>query len=76
MRIAICLALALFASPAAAKWECTADKLKAYRYTGGGKAMIHLSPYGKGGWYRITRVDDKTVEGKTKDGTPFRCRDK
>ncbi|MCP4319417.1 MAG: hypothetical protein GY789_26375 [Hyphomicrobiales bacterium] len=58
---------------AAATWECTAKNLKNYRYTGGARAMIHLSPYNSGGNYRVTKVSDTKVTGKTKDGTSFTC---
>lgn len=58
---------------AAASWECSAKNLVNYRYTGGNSAMIHLSPYPSGGTYRVTRVSDVKVTGKTKNGTVFTC---
>jgi hypothetical protein len=64
----------LVAPPAAAAtWECSANKLKNYRYTGGRTAMIHLTPYQSGGSYPVTKVSDTKVTGKTKDGTAFTC---
>lgn len=55
------------------KWVCTAEKLKSFSYKGGKNAMIHLSPYNKGGSYKVTKESDTKVTGKTKDGTPFTC---
>jgi len=69
----LALALAEVTPAMAAGWKCTASKLKSYRYTGGSKAYIHLSPYGRGGWYRVKKVSPKKVTGKTKDGTRFSC---
>ncbi|WP_271088043.1 hypothetical protein [Hoeflea poritis] len=64
----------IMATPAeAASWKCTAKKLKNASYRGGRTAMIHLSPYKSGGRYPVTKVSDKKVVGKTKDGTPFTC---
>lgn len=57
----------------AEKWVCTAEKLKSYSYRGGKTATIHLSPYSKGGTYKVTVVSDTEVVGETKDGTPFTC---
>ena len=57
----------------ATKWKCTAAKLKSYKYTGGRSAYIHLRPYGRGGWYRVTRTNTGKAYGKTKNGTPFTC---
>ena len=57
----------------AAGWICSATGLKAYRYSGGNKAYIHLKPYGSGHNYPVTRVSDTRVEGRTKDGTDFVC---
>ncbi len=57
----------------AGAWQCSAAKLKAYRYTGGDKAYIHLRPYGKGGWYAVGKTATGHVSGRTKDGTPFVC---
>lgn len=60
--------------PAAAEnWVCSAKNLVNYQYTGGSRAMIHLSPYNSGGSYKVTKVSDAKVTGKTKDGTPFTC---
>ncbi len=60
-------------SSEAASWKCTAKKLKNASYRGGKTAMIHLSPYKSGGRYPVTKVSDKKVVGKTKDGTSFTC---
>jgi len=72
--VATAFATAVSSTPAsAAKWECSAKKLKNYSYRGGKKAMIHLSPYSSGGRYTVTKVSDTKVVGKTKDGTSFTC---
>jgi len=68
--------LAVMTPPAQAAtsgWKCKASKLKSYKYTGGSKAYIHLRPYGRGGWYRVTRAGSKKAYGKTKNGTSFTC---
>lgn len=56
------------------KWVCTADGLASFRYSGGDWAYIHLSPYPNGGSYPATKTGS-IATGKTKDGTPFTCKE-
>ena len=66
-------ALLLTSIANAASWTCSAAKLKNYSYSGGSSAMIHLSPYSKGGRYPVKKVNANKVTGTTKDGTKFTC---
>jgi hypothetical protein len=66
-------ALLMSSSANAATWTCSAAKLKNYSYSGGSSAMIHLSPYSKGGRYPVKKVNANKVSGTTKDGTKFTC---
>jgi hypothetical protein len=66
-------ALLVSSSANAASWTCSASKLKNYSYSGGSSAMIHLSPYSKGGRYSVKKVSANKVTGTTKDGTKFTC---
>lgn len=63
----------IVSSPAyAAGWQCTASGLKNARYSGSGKAYIHLRGYGRGDKYSVKK-EGKCRVGYTGDGTKFTC---
>jgi len=64
---------ALSGSAQAEAWTCSAKNMVSGNYDGGDTAYIHLSPYGRGNNYPVTRKG-KTVTGRTSNGTPFVCK--
>lgn len=65
--------LALSGQANAADWTCSAKNMITGNYDGGATAYIHLSPYGRGNNYPVTKKG-KTVTGHTSNGTPFVCK--
>ena len=57
----------------AESWSCSAPGLVSGSYGGGGSAYIHLTGYGTGNDYPVTRQGN-VASGVTKDGTRFTCR--
>ena len=43
-------------------------------YKGGDWANIHILPSSRAGAYKVTKVDDSTVIGETRNGTKFVCK--
>lgn len=58
----------------AGTWTCSAKNMITGAYDGGERAYIHLSPYGRGNNYPVTKRGKKTVIGRTSNGTPFTCK--
>lgn len=61
-------------APTLAGWNCAAQGIKAAEYGGGHVASIQLESDKQGSVYTVTRVDEKTARGMTRNGTPFICR--
>jgi len=74
-RTMLALITLLLASSAAhaQSWTCSARDMITGTYDGGATAYIHLSPYGRGNHYPVTKKG-KTVTGRTSNGTPFVCK--
>lgn len=70
-------AIALAAPPTAmaqtGKWSCVAKGIKDFNYDGGERAMILIKPFTSPGRYKVTKVSETEVKGKTGNGTPFTC---